>query len=181
MILLALIALMQASPAKAEALKPAFLQRCQVDPTQVVANDQPVDPGEVKVEQSVFTLTLAEGAIPISITPRNLAVERDDLVHLSDGVPRLDGDRVVLDIRYQYPLMNLPPSDPGESSATLGRVLTEGQLKVDVRRMSFELEQTMSMHLDLNIPVSSRQDVVIKAKGTCIERAMPVEGPVVPH
>ena len=84
-------------------LPAAFLQRCRIDPNKVTANGEPMDPSKVKAEQAEFTLTLAEGAIPLSLTPKNFAPQRSDLVHLTDGVPRLVGDRVVLDFGYEHP------------------------------------------------------------------------------
>ena len=154
----------------------AFLQRCRIDPNKVTANGEPMDPSKVKAEQAEFTLTLAEGAIPLSLTPKNFAPQRSDLVHLTDGVPRLVGDRVVLDFGYEHPLMVLPPKTPAEQPTPFGQIRTEGKLKVDVRRMSFVLEQTISVQMDWTIPETSRQDLNVRAEGVCIERAVPEAG-----
>ena len=135
-----------------------------------------MDPSKVKAAQAEFTLTLAEGAIPLSLTPKNFAPQRSDLVHLTDGVPRLVGDRVVLDFGYEHPLMVLPPKTPAEKPTPFGQIRTEGKLKVDVRRMSFVLEQTISVQMDWTIPETSRQDLNVRAEGVCIERAVPEAG-----
>jgi hypothetical protein len=157
-------------------LPAAFLQRCSIDPNRVTANGEAMDPSKVKAEQAEFTLTLAEGGVPLSLTPKNFAPQRSDLLHLTDGVPRLVGDRVVLDFGYEHPLMVLPPKTPAEKPTPFGRLRTEGQLKVDVRRMSFVLEQTMSVQMDWTIPETSRQDLNLRAEGLCVERAVPEAG-----
>ena len=168
--------LFQPLPSTPVALRPAFQQRCTIDPQRVTSNGKPVDPSTVKVKQAEFTLTLAEGGVPLSLSPRNLAKERPGLVHLRDGVPRLVGDRVVIDIGYEHPLMSLPPKRPGGAPQNLGLVRTEGQVRVNVRTMSFELEQTLSVEMDLKTPAQSKQDLRLEAKGFCVERAIPHQG-----
>lgn len=63
-----------------------------------------MDPSKVKAEQAEFTLTLAEGGVPLSLTPKNFAPQRSDPVHLTDVVPRWVGDRVLLDFGKEHPL-----------------------------------------------------------------------------
>ena len=126
-----------------------------------------MDPSKVKAEQAEFTLTLAEGGIPLSLIPKNFAPRRSDLVHLTDGIPRLVGDRVVLDFGYEHPLMVLPPKTPAEKPTPFGQIRTEGQLKVDVKWTSFVHEQTMAVQMDWILPETSRQDLDLKAEGVC--------------
>jgi hypothetical protein len=47
---------------------------------------------------------------------------------------------------------------------------------VDVKRMSFVLEQTMAVQMDWTLPETSRQDLNLRAEGLCVERAVPEEG-----
>ena len=168
--------LAQSPQSEAVALPPAFLHRCTIDPHSVTANGEAVDPSDVKVDKSEFTLTYADGGVPLSLTPRNLANPRPDLLHLTDGIPHVEGDRVVLDFGYEHPLMVLPPNPPDGEPTPFGRLRTEGQVEVDVKRMSFVLQQMSSIHLDLSIQETSRQDLILTAEGVCVERAVPGEG-----
>jgi len=154
---------------------PVYLLRCAIDPERVTSNGKPVAPTSINAEKAVFTLTMAEGAVPIAITPRNLAEERSDLRHLTDGIPRLEGGQVLMDFAYEHPLMVLPPSEPGAPVQSMGRLRTEGLLRLNPRRLAFSFEQTMAVQMDFKIPETSRQDLKIEAKGTCVERAIPAQ------
>lgn len=174
MIPVALLLLAQAQVQNS--LPPVYLLRCTIDPERVTSNGKPVAPTSIKSEKAEFTLTMAEGGVPIEITPRNLAEERSDLRHLTDGTPRLEGGQVLMDFAYEHPLIVLPPSEPEAPVQSMGRLRTAGLLRLNPRRLSFSFEQTMAVQMDFKIPETSRQDLKIEAKGICVERAIPAQG-----
>ena len=54
----------------------------------------------------------------------------------------------------------------------MGKLLTVGKVKVDPMYLRFTIEQTLKMDLNLKIAETSRQDLHVEAKGTCVERAL---------
>ena len=145
---------------------------CTINPEQIRSNGKPIDPLSGKTEYPQFTLSIDEEGSPIEIKPRNLAKSRSDLIHLTQGIPKMKGQLVVMDISYEHPLIVIPPTKPGTPPITMGKLLTVGQVRVDPMYLRFTLEQTLKIDLNLQIPETSRQDLHIEAKGTCVERAL---------
>ena len=125
---------------------PAYNLICTVDPRSVIANGRPATKG-IKTSAR-FTLTMARGATPITISPRNLAAPPDNITHLHQDEPRRVGDLVHYRIGYEQPLF--PPSETMslKESNDFARIQITGQLTVDPIQMRFQLQQTMSIHLN---------------------------------
>ena len=144
---------------------------CMINPEQITSHGKPIDSISRKGYPE-FTLSMDEEGSPIEIKPRNLVENRSDLIHLTRGVPRMKDKLVVMDISYEHPLIVIPPTKPGTPPITMGRLLTVGKVKVDPMYLRFTIEQTLKMDLNLKISETSRQDLHVEAKGTCVERAL---------
>ena len=149
---------------------PAYNLICTVDPRSAIADGNPAPEG-IKTAAR-FTLTMAEGALPITITPRNLAAPPDNITHLHQDKPRRVGDLVHYPIRYEQPLF--PPSETLslKEANDFARIHITGQLTVDPMQMRFQLEQIMRIHTNPAVPVTSRKDLRLQLRGTCMERSI---------
>ena len=149
---------------------PAYKLICKTDPRTAVSNRKPA-PQSIK-KSARFTLTMAEGAIPIGITPRNLASPAAYITHLLQEKPRRVGEAVQYRLEYEQPLF--PPSKAMslEESNDFARLHVEGLLTIDFQRLRFQLEQTLQIRLNPSVPVTERQDLQIDISGTCVERAI---------
>ena len=145
---------------------------CMVNPEQITSHGKPIDSISRITGYPKFTLSIDEEGSPIEIKPRNLAESRSDLIHLTQGVPKMKGKLIVMNISYEHPLIVIPPTKPGTPPITMGTLLTVGQVKVDPMYLRFTIEQTLKMDLNLKISETSRQDLHVEAKGTCVERAL---------
>ena len=145
---------------------------CTINPEQIISQGKLINSTSRKTRHPQFTLSIDEEGSPIEIKPRNLAEYRSDLIHLTQGIPKIKGKLVVMDIGYEHPLLVIPPTKPGAPPMTMGRLLTVGQVKVDPTYLRFTLEQTLRVDLNLQISETSRQDLHVEAKGTCVERAL---------
>ena len=143
---------------------------CMISPEQITSHGKPIYSISRKNGYPQFTLSIDEEGSPIKIKPHNLAESRSDLIHLTQGVPKIKGKLVVMDISYEHPLIVIPPTKPGTPPITMGRILTVGQVKVDPLYLRFTLEKTLKIDLNLQISETSRQDLHVEAKGTCVER-----------
>ena len=83
----------------------------------------------------------------------------------------MKGKLVVMDISYEHPLIVIPSTKPGTPPITIGNLRTVGQVRVNTTYLRFGLKQTLKIDMNLQISDTSRQDLHIEAKGTCIERA----------
>lgn len=164
-----------ASPSEIVQLHPARKLICTIDPERITSNGKPIDPKIMKAKYPQFSLSIDNAGSPIEIEPRNLSAARSDLIHLTEGVPKLQGELVVMDISYEHPLIVIPPTQPGKPPVTMGKLLTMGQLIVNPMYLNFTLKQSLKVELNLQIPETSRQDLHIQAKGTCVERAFTVD------
>ena len=149
---------------------PAYNLICTVDPRSAIANGRPATKG-IKTSAR-FTLTMAKGAIPITISPRNLAAPPDNITHLHQNEPRRVGDLVHYPIRYQQPLF--PPSETLtlKEANDFAHIQITGQLVIDPMQMRFQLQQTMSIHMNPSVPITERKDLQLQLSGTCVERAI---------
>ena len=149
---------------------PAHNLICTVDPRSAIADGKPAP--EVIKTSARFTLTMAEGALPIAITPRNLAAPPNNITHLHQVEPKRVGDLVHYPIRYQQPLF--PPSETLTMTEAIdfARIQITGQLIVDPMQMRFQLQQTMSIHMNPLAPITNRKDLQLRLSGTCVERAI---------
>ena len=84
----------------------------------------------------------------------------------------MKGKLIVMNISYEHPLIVIPPTKPGTPPITMGTLLTVGQVKVDPMYLRFTIEQSLKIDLNLQISETSRQDLHVEAKGTCVERAL---------
>ena len=149
---------------------PAYNLICTVDPRSAISNGRPATKG-IKTSAR-FTLTMAKGAIPITINPRNLAAPPDNITHLHQNEPRRLGDLVHYPIRYQQPLF--PPSETLtlKEANDFAHIQITGQLVVDPMQMRFQLQQTMSIHMNRSVSITERKDLQLQLSGTCVERSI---------
>ena len=149
---------------------PAYNLICTVDPRSAIADGKPA--AKAIKTSARFTLTMAEGALPITISPRNLAAPPDNITHLHQDEPRRVGDLVHYLIGYEQPLF--PPSETMslKEANDFARIQITGQLTVDPMQMRFQLQQTMSIQMNPSVPITERKDLQLQLSGTCVERSI---------
>lgn len=149
---------------------PAYQLICKVDPETATADGKPT-PRTIKTTAR-FTLTMAEGAMPIAITPRNLGAPPEHITHLLQDQPRRVGEHVLYRIEYEQPLF--PPSEAMtlKEANDFARIHVIGQLNVDPMRMRFQLQQTVSIRMNPSVPITDKKDLHLQLSGTCVERAI---------
>ncbi len=86
---------------------------CTINTEQITSHSKPIDSISRKTGYPQFTLSIDEDGSPIEIKPRNLAESRSNLIHLSQGIPKMKGNLVVMDISYEHPLIVIPSTKPG--------------------------------------------------------------------
>ena len=147
---------------------PAYNLICTVDPRSAIANGKPA--AKAIKTSARFTLTMAKGAIPITISPRNLAAPPGNITHLNQNEPRRVGDLVHYLIGYEQPLF--PPSETLtlKEANDFAHIQIPGQLVVDPMQMRFQLQQTMRIHMNPSVPITERKDLQLQLSGTCVER-----------
>ena len=168
--------------AEAPAL-PAYTLICQLNPTTATRNNLP-HPAE-QVAPLRFTLWMAEGAQPIQIRPVNLIPPIADLRHLQRHPPERIEETVHYRINAQAPasvfLRNRHAApDPGADISWI-----QGELRLDPKRISFQLQLTIPPVIDRANPSQPSKPVSYSARGICAERAVPAakdsKGPTTHH
>ena len=75
-------------------------------------------------------------------------------------------------IGYEQPLF--PPSETMslKEANDFARIQITGQLTVDPMQMRFQLQQTMSIHMNRSVPITKRKDLQLQLSGTCVESSI---------
>ena len=151
---------------------PAYALICTIDPATATGNGQPIQPDDVKATS--FTLTMAQGAQPISIQPQNLVSDSNsNITHLRDSKPtRTKDNRVVYQIGYQQPLFPPSENDVAQALSQLGTMFIDGILEVDPRRMTFNVSNTITVKINMKLQQKNTEPLQLKASGFCVERAI---------
>ena len=152
------------------ALTPAYELVCRPDHTQTIVNGQPAPEDSKKDAQ--FSLQLDANDAPVAILPTNLAAESDQIVHQVNEKPLRDGERVTYRIGYMQPLFPSNGDATLEGLSKLAHIAVSGDLEVNTTTLTFELQQTLRMKLNVDMPITKQEDLHIQFKGACVKQEL---------
>ena len=156
------------------ALTPAYELVCRPDHTQTIVNGQPAPEDSKKDAQ--FSLQLDANDAPVAILPTNLAADSDQIVHQVNEKPLRDGERVTYRIGYMQPLFPSNGDATLEGLSKLAHIVVSGDLEVNTTTLTFELQQTLRMKLNVDMPITKQEDLHIQFKGACVKQALQSQG-----
>lgn len=156
------------------ALTPAYELVCRPDHTQTIVNGQPAPEDSKKDAQ--FSLQLDANDAPVAILPTNLAADSDQIVHQVNEKPLRDGERVTYRIGYMQPLFPSNGDATLEGLSKLAHIAVSGDLEVNTTTLTFELQQTLRMQLNVDMPITKQEDLHIQFKGACVKQALQSQG-----
>ena len=156
------------------ALTPAYELVCRPDHTQTIVNGQPAPEDSKKDAQ--FSLQLDANDEPVAIVPTNLAADSDQIVHQVNEKPLRDGERVTYRIGYMQPLFPSNGDATLEGLSKLAHIAVSGDLEVNTKTLTFQLQQTLRMKLNVNMPITKQEDLQIQFKGACIKQLLQSQG-----
>ena len=156
------------------ALTPAYELVCRPDHTQTIVNGQPAPEDSKKDAQ--FSLQLDANDAPVAILPTNLAADSDQIVHQVNEKPLRDGERVTYRIGYMQPLFPSNGDATLEGLSKLAHIAVSGDLEVNTTTLTFELQQTLRMKLNVDMPITKQEDLHIQFKGACVKQALQSQG-----
>ena len=156
------------------ALTPAYELVCRPDHSQTIVNGQPAPEDSKKDAQ--FSLQLDANDAPVAILPTNLAADSDQIVHQVNEKPLRDGERVTYRIGYMQPLFPSNGDATLEGLSKLAHIAVSGDLEVNTTTLTFELQQTLRMKLNVDMPITKQEDLHIQFKGACVKQALQSQG-----
>ena len=156
------------------ALTPAYELVCRPDHTQTIVNGQPAPEDSKKDAQ--FSLQLDANDEPVAIVPTNLAADSDQIVHQVNEKPLRDGERITYRIGYVQPLLPSNGDATLEGLSKLAHIAVSGDLEVNTKTLTFQLQQTLRMKLNVNMPITKQEDLQIQFKGACIKQSLQSQG-----
>ena len=156
------------------ALTPAYELVCRPDHSQTIVNGQPAP--EDSKKDAEFSLQLDANDAPVAILPTNLAAESDQIVHQVNEKPLREGERVTYRIGYMQPLFPSNGDATLEGLSKLAHIAVSGDLEVNTTTLTFELQQTMRMKLNMDMPITKQEDLHIQFKGACVKQALQSPG-----
>ena len=156
------------------ALTPAYELVCRPDHTQTIVNGKAE--AEISQKDAQFSLQLDANDEPIAILPTNLAEESDQIVHQINEKPLRNGERITYRIGYMQPLIPSNGDATLEGLSQLAHIAVSGDLEVNTKTLTFQLQQTFQMKLNVNMPITQQDDLQIQFKGACIKKALHSQG-----
>ena len=147
------------------AVVPPYKLICTVDPNTARADGQTVDSTQIK--SMTFSLDMANGGKPLSINPKQLVNEDTFFQPLINQPPRLKGELVTYSIAYTMPMIKPQTDSIVEGINSFASINVTGLLLVHLAHLRFELEQTVRVHLNTNLPINDRKDLNLSIKGSC--------------
>ena len=154
------------------ALQPAYELVCRPDHTQTIVNGK----AEVSKKDAQFSLQLDANDEPVAILPTNLATDSDQIIHQINEKPLRDGERITYRIGYKQPLSPSNGDATLEGLSQLAHIAVSGNLEVNTKTLTFQLQQTFQMKLNVNMPITQQDDLHIQFKGACIKQALQSQG-----
>ena len=152
------------------ALVPATELVCRPDHTQTIVNGQPAPEDSKKDAQ--FSLQLDANDEPIAIAPTNLAADSDQIVHLINEKPVRDGERITYRIGYIQTMFPSNGDETLEGLSKLAHIAVSGDLKVNIKMLTFQMQQTLRIKLNVNMPITKQEDLHMQFKGACVKQAL---------
>ena len=156
------------------ALTPSYELVCRPDHTQTIVNGKPE--AEISQKDAQFSLQLDANDEPIAILPTNLAEESDQIIHQINEKPQRDGERITYRIGYLQPLIPSNGDATLEGLSQLAHIAVSGDLEVNTTTLTFQLQQTFQIKLNVNMPITTQDDLNIRFKGACIKKALQSQG-----
>ncbi len=156
------------------ALTPAYELVCRPDHTQTIVNGKAE--AEVSQKDAQFSLQLDANNEPVAILPTNLAADSDQIIHQINEKPLRDGERITYRIGYMQPLIPSNGDATLEGLSQLAHIAVSGDLEVNTKTLTFQLQQTFQMKLNVNLPITQQDDLHIRFKGACIKQALQSQG-----
>lgn len=152
------------------ALTPAYELVCRPDHTQTIVNGKPGQ--EVSKRGAKFSLQLDANDEPIAVLPTNLSAESDQIVHQINEKPILNGGLITYRIGYMQPLFPSNGDPTLEGLSKLAHIAVSGDLVVNTKTLTFRLNQTLRMKLNVNMPITEQEDLYMTFKGHCIKQSL---------
>ena len=152
------------------ALTPAYELVCRPDHTQTIVNGQPAPEDSKKDAQ--FSLQLNANDEPMAIAPTNLAADSDQIVHLIDEKPVRDGERITYRIGYMQPMFPSNGDATLEGLSKLAHIAVSGDLQVNTKTLTFQMQQTLRIKLNVNMPITKQEDLHMQFKGACVKQEL---------
>ena len=151
------------------AATPAYELVCKPDHSQTTVNGK-ASPKQTK-KDATFTLRLDGNDQPLAIIPANLAPKSEQIFQQQQNKPIRQGDRVLYRIGYQQLLFPASADTTLEGLNKLAHLKISGDLEVNTKNLTFQMQQTLQMQLNMNIPITEQKDINLRFKGTCIQQA----------
>ena len=152
------------------ALTPSYELVCRPDHTQTIVNGKP-EP-EISQKDAQFSLQLDANDEPIAILPTNLAEESDQIVHQINEKPLRNGERITYRIGYMQPLIPSNGDATLEGLSKLAHIAVSGDLEVNIKTPTFQMQQTLRIKLNVNMPITKQEDLHMQFKGECVKQAL---------
>ena len=152
------------------ALTPAYELVCRPDHTQTIVNGQPEQ--EVSKKDAQFSLQMDANDEPVAVLPTNLSADSDQIVHQINEKPIRSGEQITYRIGYMQPLFPSNGDPSLEGLSKLAHIAVSGDLEVNTKTLTFKLQQTFRMNLNLNMPITKQEDLHIVFKGDCIKQSL---------
>ena len=152
------------------ALTPAYELVCRPDHRQTIVNGQPEH--EFSKKDAQFSLQLDANNEPVAILPINLSADSDQIVHQINDKPLRDGERITYRIGYMQPLFPSNGDTTLEGLSKLAHIVVSGDLEVNTKSLTFQLQQTLRMKLNVKMPITKQDDLHMIFKGNCVKEVL---------